>query len=101
MIDAAASQLRLTAQLFTMVGMQSPLADDSAKKLQVDLIEIIDASNLENGPRARFCYTKMLLKSVLQLMGCKTRVAHKARRLLSMEQESSSELIRSSPLIGN
>ena len=44
------------------------------KKIAVDLVELLDGeSNLD----WRFCYTKVLLKSVLQLMGCKARVAHK------------------------
>ena len=61
--------------------MQQIAPGESGKKAQVDLIEVEDEGALQGGARRKFCYTKMLLKSVLQLMGCKTRVAHKARVL--------------------
>ena len=53
------------------------------KKAAVDLIEISDG---EDDSERRFYYTKVLLKSVLQLMGCKARVAHK---VMAMPRHSS------------
>jgi len=47
------------------------------KKIAIDLVEILDGEDASAGEGRRFCYTKALLKGVLQLMGCKTRVAHK------------------------
>lgn len=62
--------------------MGSITTGESVSKLKIDLIEVLDGEGaLREGSRRKFCYTKMLLKSVLQLMGCKTRVAHKVRSL--------------------
>lgn len=49
----------------------------ATRKHAIDFIEIVDGEDPKTGEGKNFCYTKALLKSVLQLMGCKTRVAHK------------------------
>jgi len=49
------------------------------RKHAVDFVEIVDGEDPTTGEGKNFCYTKALLKSVLQFMGCKTRVAHKVR----------------------
>lgn len=48
------------------------------EEFSINLIEVT-SSECSGKEVWRFCYTKMLLKSVLQFMGCKTRVAHKAK----------------------
>ena len=49
----------------------------NGKASSIDLIEVQDRQNDAEISGGSFCYTKMLLKGNLQLMGCKTRVAHK------------------------
>lgn len=49
------------------------------KPLQINIIEI-SADHGSEEDSGRFYYTKMLLKTALQLMGCKTRIAHKVSR---------------------
>lgn len=44
----------------------------------MDYIKVTDDSRHEPESGAA-CYTSLLLKSALQLAGCKTRIAHKAR----------------------
>lgn len=62
------------------------------KKVAVDIVEITDGKEAADAEARRFCYTKALLKSVLQLMGCKTRVAHKAAKAVFQELGRATEV---------
>jgi hypothetical protein len=62
----------------------------AAKKHSVDFVEIVDGNDEVSGEGENFCYTKALLKSVLQLMGCKTRVAHKVAQTLQSNMPDAS-----------
>lgn len=57
--------------------MSEPVTEYSPSK--VEYIEVLGQP--DDAQRISISYTRVLLKSALQLAGCKTRVAHKVHKL--------------------